>query len=59
VLDGASLHLVPSGEDRLPPDVNLDRAITVAGDPLNFRDRIGATPGSPEWWQHLDLDMSG
>jgi len=39
-----------------PLDINNDRAITVAGDSLNFRDRIGAAPGDPNWWQRLDLN---
>jgi len=39
-----------------PPDINNDAMLTVAGDVLNFRDRIGATPGDPTWWQRLDLN---
>jgi hypothetical protein len=46
-------------DDAWPLDVNMDTAITVAGDALNFRDRIGAAPGSPEWWQRLDLNADG
>jgi len=46
-------------DDAWPLDINMDTAITVAGDSLNFRDRIGATPGSPEWWQRLDLNADG
>ena len=45
--------------DAWPLDINMDRAITVTGDVLNFRDHIGAAPGSPEWWQRLDLNMDG
>jgi subtilisin family serine protease len=43
--------------DAWPLDITMDRMLTVAGDVLNFRDRIGATPGSPEWSQRLDLNM--
>ncbi|UCH86482.1 MAG: DUF333 domain-containing protein [Dehalococcoidia bacterium] len=46
-------------DDAWPLDINMDTGITVAGDALNFRDRIGATPGSPEWWQRLDLNADG
>jgi len=46
-------------DDAWPLDINMDTAITVAGDALNFRNRIGATPGSPEWWQRLDLNADG
>jgi hypothetical protein len=46
-------------DDAWPLDINMDTAITVAGDALNFRDRIGAAPGSPEWWQRLDLNADG
>ena len=42
--------------DAWPLDVNMDMAITVVGDALNFRGRIGAAQGSPEWWQRLDLN---
>jgi len=44
-------------DDAWPLDINMDTAITVAGDSLNFRDRIGATPGSPGWWERVDLNM--
>jgi hypothetical protein len=43
-------------DDAWPLDVNMDTAITVVGDALNFRDRIGAAPGAIEWWQRLDLN---
>jgi hypothetical protein len=46
-------------DDAWPLDINMDTVITVAGDALNFRTRIGATPGSPEWWQRLDLNADG
>jgi hypothetical protein len=42
-----------------PLDINNDMTITVAGDTLNFRDRIGAVPGDPNWWQRLDLNVDG
>jgi hypothetical protein len=42
-----------------PLDINNDQALTVAGDSLNFRDRIGAAPGEPSWWQRLDLNGDG
>ena len=42
--------------DAWPLDLNMDSAITVAGDALSFRGRIGASPGSPQWWQRLDLN---
>ena len=44
-------------DDAWPLDISMDMTITVAGDVLNFRDRIGAAPGDPEWWQRLDLNM--
>jgi hypothetical protein len=44
-------------DDAWPLDVNMDTGITVAGDSLSFRDRIGATPGSPGWWARVDLNM--
>ena len=44
-------------DDAWPLDINMDTVITVAGDALNFRNRIGATPGSPEWWERVDLNM--
>ncbi|UCH87699.1 MAG: FG-GAP repeat protein [Dehalococcoidia bacterium] len=48
-----------AGDDAWPLDISMDKTITVAGDALNFRDRIGATPGEPEWWQRLDLNADG
>ena len=53
----AACPLVVGSHDAWPLDANMDRAITVVGDILNFAGRIGATPDSPEWWQRLDLDM--
>ena len=47
----------PDVHDAWPLDVNIDKAVTVVGDALNFRDRIGAAPGDPEWWQRLDFNM--
>ena len=46
-------------DDAWPLDINMDTTISVVGDALNFRERIGATPGSPEWWQRLDLNADG
>ncbi|MGB6836738.1 MAG: thrombospondin type 3 repeat-containing protein, partial [Dehalococcoidia bacterium] len=42
-----------------PLDINNDGVITVMGDVLNFRGRVGATPGDPNWWQRLDLNGDG
>jgi YVTN family beta-propeller protein len=42
-----------------PLDVNNDGGITVVADVLNFRGRIGATPGAPSWWQRLDFNADG
>ena len=44
-------------DDAWPLDVNMDTFVTVVGDALNFRGRIGAAPGDPEWWQRLDFNM--
>jgi hypothetical protein len=48
-----------STDDAWPLDINVDATVTVVGDAFNFRDRIGATPGSPEWLQRLDLNADG
>jgi len=40
----------------------MDTYVTVGGDALNYRGRIGAcggSPASPNWMQRLDLNMSG
>jgi hypothetical protein len=42
-----------------PLDLDNDTELTVTGDVVNFRERIGATPASPDWWQRLDLDGDG
>ena len=44
-----------------PPglDINNDGVITLVGDILDFRGRIGAAPGDPNWWQRLDLNGDG
>ena len=42
-----------------PLDVNNDGQVSVVGDVLNFRGRIGATPGAPNWWQRLDFNADG
>jgi subtilisin-like proprotein convertase family protein/putative hemolysin len=48
-----------SSDDAWPLDVNMDGAISVTGDVLTYRGRIGATPGGADWWQRLDLNMDG
>jgi hypothetical protein len=67
-LDAAELHVGTdplddcpddSTDDAWPLDINIDATVTVVGDAFNFRDRIGATPGSPEWLQRLDLNADG
>jgi len=47
------------GDDAWPLDVNQDKEIHVVTDVLNFRDRIGATAGAPNWWQRLDFNADG
>jgi len=42
-----------------PLDVNNDGQVSVVADVLNFRGRIGATPGDPNWWQRLDFNADG
>ena len=44
-----------SNDDAWPLDINKDRTITIA-DVMNYSGRIGASPGSPNWWQRLDLN---
>jgi hypothetical protein len=55
------LDACPDGptDDAWPLDVSMDAQISVVGDVLNFRGRIGATPGAPTWWQRLDFNMDG
>jgi len=53
----ATCPLVVGSHDAWPLDVNMDKAITVAGDALNFRGRIGAAPGDPNWWLRVDFNM--
>jgi len=48
-----------AGDDAWPLDVNMDTIITVTDDVYNYRDRIGAAPGDPNWWQRLDLNVDG
>jgi oligopeptide transport system substrate-binding protein len=48
-----------TSDDAWPLDVNKDGQVSVVGDVLNFRGRIGATPGSPQWWQRLDFNADG
>jgi hypothetical protein len=47
------------GDDAWPLDLNVDGQISVVGDVLNFRGRIGATPGSPNWSQRLNFNGDG
>jgi hypothetical protein len=42
-----------------PLDIDNDAIISVTGDIFHYRDRIGAEPGDPNWWQRLDFDLSG
>jgi len=53
------LDACPDGtsDDAWPLDINNDGLITATGDVVNFRGRIGAVPGDPNWWQRLDLNM--
>jgi len=55
------LDACPDGpsDDAWPLDVSKDGQITVVGDVLNFRDRIGARQGDPNWWQRLDFNADG
>jgi len=46
-------------DDAWPLDISMDKMLTVVLDALNFRGRIGATSGSPEWLQRLDFNMDG
>ena len=46
-------------DDAWPLDKNMDTFVTVGGDILDLRGRIGATPGEPEWQQRLDLNADG
>ena len=46
-------------DDAWPLDPNSDTVVTVAIDVMNFRGRIGAAPGDPNWWQRLDLNSDG
>jgi hypothetical protein len=42
-----------------PLDVNNDGQVSVVGDVLNFRGRVGAIPGAPNWSQRLDFNGDG
>ncbi len=47
-------------DDAWPLDNNMDTFVTVGGDLLPYRGRLGATggpPADPEWSQRLDLNM--
>jgi hypothetical protein len=48
-----------ASDDAWPLDIDRDKEIRVVTDVLNFGDRIGATPGSPNWWQRLDFNGDG
>ena len=48
-----------TSDDAWPLDVSKDGHISIVGDVLNFRGRIGATPGAPNWWQRLDFSADG
>jgi hypothetical protein len=48
----------PGVHDAWPLDNDMTRDISVTGDVFNYVGRIGATPGSPNWWKRLDIDMS-
>jgi len=45
-----------SSHDAWPLDINMDKNVTVVGDVLAFRGRVGASPGDAEWWQRLDFN---
>jgi hypothetical protein len=50
----------PGVHDAWPLDINIDRFVTVGGDVLHYRGRIGAwggPPADPNWSQRLDLNM--
>jgi len=55
------LDACPDGptDDAWPLDVSKNGQISVVADVLNFRGRIGATPGAPNWWQRLDFNADG
>jgi hypothetical protein len=46
----------PGVHDAWPLDINMDKAVTVPGDVLNFAGRLGSAPGDPNWRQRLDLN---
>jgi len=48
-----------STDDAWPLDVDMSKDISVTGDIWSYNERLGATPGQPNWWQRLDLDQSG
>jgi thermitase len=48
-----------SNDAAWPLDINNNGVITTTGDVVAYSGRIGATPGSPNWWQRLDLDANG
>jgi hypothetical protein len=48
--------LVVGSHDAWPLDLDKNKVITVAGDVLKYRGRIGTAPGNPNWWKRLDLN---
>jgi hypothetical protein len=48
---------VVGSHDAWPPDIDMDRSLSVSGDVINYVGRIGARPGAQNWRQRLDLDM--
>jgi len=53
------LNPCAAGIDAWPPDTNMDTFVTVGGDLLPYRGRIGATGGPPpsaNWLRRLDLN---
>jgi hypothetical protein len=48
-----------SWDDAWPLDINKDTVINLTDDVAKYVGRIGATPGSSEWWQRLDLNTDG
>jgi ABC-type branched-subunit amino acid transport system substrate-binding protein len=43
-------------DDAWPLDIDMNGDLSVTGDVINYIGRIGATPGSPNWWGRLDFD---
>jgi len=47
----------PGTHDAWPLDNDIDTEVSVTGDVWSYVGRIGATSGSPNWSQRLDLNM--